>query len=77
MKVFSPQDHYMERRIKVENDQVQLGENVQLQRSGWMHPDQATEAIVDFALRENKPFEVPCCVFPECSRIEGCRTEHM
>jgi hypothetical protein len=30
-----------------------------------MHPDQATEAIVDVALRLQKPFAiVPCCVFP-------------
>ena len=29
-----------------------------------MHPDQATEAAVDFALALNKPFAVvPCCVF--------------
>ena len=31
-----------------------------------MHPDQATEAIVDFANLYDKPFAiVPCCVFPE------------
>ena len=31
-----------------------------------MHPDQATEPIVDAALRLNKPFAVvPCCVFPD------------
>jgi hypothetical protein len=31
-----------------------------------MHPDQATEAIVDFALEYKKPFAVvPCCVFPD------------
>ena len=30
-----------------------------------MHPDQATEAIVDFALAHGKSFAVvPCCVFP-------------
>jgi hypothetical protein len=30
-----------------------------------MHPDQATEAMVDAALRLGKPFAVvPCCVFP-------------
>lgn len=30
-----------------------------------MHPDQATEALVDAALRWQKPFAVvPCCVFP-------------
>lgn len=29
-----------------------------------MHPDQATDAIVDFALACSKPFAVvPCCVF--------------
>jgi hypothetical protein len=29
-----------------------------------LHPDQATEPIVDFALSHNKPFAiVPCCVF--------------
>jgi hypothetical protein len=31
-----------------------------------MHPDQATEAIVDEALKCGKPFAVvPCCVFPK------------
>ena len=31
-----------------------------------MHPDQATEAIVDAALELNMPFAVvPCCTFPE------------
>ena len=31
-----------------------------------MHPDEATEDIVDFALRHDKPFfVVPCCVFPK------------
>ena len=31
-----------------------------------MHPDQATEAIVDFAAKFGKPFAVvPCCVFPQ------------
>ena len=34
-----------------------------------MHPDQATEWIVDTALRENKPFAiVPCCVFSDAFR---------
>jgi len=29
-----------------------------------LHPDQATEAIVDFALQWSKPFAViPCCVY--------------
>eukprot|EP00960_Hanusia_phi_P038702 753557-Hanusia_phi.AAC.3 len=33
-----------------------------------MHPDQATEPIVDFAIAMNKPFAViPCCVFPKQS----------
>eukprot|EP00192_Tetraselmis_astigmatica_P009072 CAMPEP_0117651542 /NCGR_PEP_ID=MMETSP0804-20121206/2150_1 /TAXON_ID=1074897 /ORGANISM="Tetraselmis astigmatica, Strain CCMP880" /LENGTH=663 /DNA_ID=CAMNT_0005457531 /DNA_START=197 /DNA_END=2191 /DNA_ORIENTATION=+ len=36
-----------------------------------MHPDQATEAIVDEAIAAGKPFAVvPCCVFP---RIFGSR----
>ena len=31
-----------------------------------LHPDQATDAIVDTALRLHKPFAVvPCCVFPK------------
>ena len=31
-----------------------------------MHPDQATEPIVDFALAHGKGFAVvPCCVFPK------------
>eukprot|EP00550_Attheya_septentrionalis_P006274 CAMPEP_0198296090 /NCGR_PEP_ID=MMETSP1449-20131203/30905_1 /TAXON_ID=420275 /ORGANISM="Attheya septentrionalis, Strain CCMP2084" /LENGTH=359 /DNA_ID=CAMNT_0043996597 /DNA_START=94 /DNA_END=1170 /DNA_ORIENTATION=+ len=31
-----------------------------------MHPDQATEPIVDLSLRFNKPFSIiPCCVFPQ------------
>jgi hypothetical protein len=31
-----------------------------------LHPDQATEPIVDACLRVRKPFAiVPCCVFPE------------
>lgn len=30
-----------------------------------LHPDQATDAIVDCALQLGKPFAaVPCCVFP-------------
>lgn len=34
-----------------------------------LHPDQATEPIVDFALRHNKPFAVvPCCVFPNLKK---------
>ena len=31
-----------------------------------MHPDQATEPIIDFAIQFKKPFAVvPCCVFPD------------
>ena len=31
-----------------------------------MHPDQATESIVDMALKYEKPFAiVPCCVFAQ------------
>jgi len=31
-----------------------------------MHPDEATDAIVDFAVAHNKPFVVlPCCVCAE------------
>eukprot|EP00047_Mylnosiga_fluctuans_P017462 m.61549 g.61549 ORF g.61549 m.61549 type:complete len:375 (+) comp7091_c0_seq2:2390-3514(+) len=31
-----------------------------------LHPDQATEALVDLALAAGKPFAtVPCCVFPD------------
>jgi hypothetical protein len=31
-----------------------------------MHPDEATEAIVDAALKYGKPFAIlPCCVFPK------------
>lgn len=30
-----------------------------------LHPDQATDSIVDFALQHSKSFAVvPCCVFP-------------
>jgi len=30
-----------------------------------MHPDEATEMVVDLALKYNKNFAVvPCCVFP-------------
>ena len=33
-----------------------------------LHPDQATEAIVDFAVSRRKPFAVvPCCVFASAS----------
>ena len=31
-----------------------------------MHPDEATEWIVDLAIQHSKPFAiVPCCVFPK------------
>merc|ERR1712216_297878 len=34
-----------------------------------MHPDEATEPIVDLCLRSGKAFAiVPCCVFPETNR---------
>ncbi|GLD94286.1 hypothetical protein PINS_up002897 [Pythium insidiosum] len=41
-----------------------------------MHPDEATDAIIDVALRYNKPFAlVPCCVFghafPDRRRPDG------
>ena len=33
-----------------------------------LHPDQATDSIVDFAMQFGKPFAVvPCCVFPRCA----------
>ena len=39
-----------------------------------MHPDQATEAVVDAALRLGKPFAVvPCCVFPSLFRTRRRR----
>ena len=35
-----------------------------------MHPDQATESLVDFALRHGKPFAVvPCCVHSKDARF--------
>jgi len=34
-----------------------------------MHPDEATEAILDLSLQHGKAFAVvPCCVFPEMNR---------
>jgi hypothetical protein len=37
-----------------------------------LHPDSATEAIVDYALARDKPFAVvPCCVF--CKLFPGRR----
>jgi hypothetical protein len=44
-----------ELQLAVENSSLLLG----------LHADNATEAIVDVAIRNNKPFVVvPCCVFP-------------
>jgi Methyltransferase domain len=44
-----------ELQLAVENSTILLG----------LHADGATEAIVDAAIRHNKPFVVvPCCVFP-------------
>ena len=49
---------------KINNDMVQLNKNDSLDVIIGMHPDQATEAIVDMALKYRKPFAVvPCCVF--------------
>jgi hypothetical protein len=53
------------------NDNALLGEADDYQRTLYsaslvlgFHPDQATEAIVDFAVAARKPFAVvPCCVF--------------
>jgi hypothetical protein len=37
-----------------------------------LHPDQATEAIVDFAVKQRKPFAVvPCCVFASGTRANA------
>lgn len=34
-----------------------------------MHPDEATEYIVDVAIKHKKPFAiVPCCVFPKSGK---------
>uniref|UniRef100_A0A6U5HNL6 Uncharacterized protein n=1 Tax=Calcidiscus leptoporus TaxID=127549 RepID=A0A6U5HNL6_9EUKA len=39
-----------------------------------MHPDEATEPIVDAALAHGKPFAVlPCCVFPKSNTHRACR----
>ena len=41
-----------------------------------LHPDGATEAIVDFALQHGKPFAVvPCCVFPDHFKGRRLRDE--
>jgi len=40
-----------------------------------MHPDQATEPIIDAALALGKPFAVvPCCVFPDLFPHRRTRT---
>ena len=40
-----------------------------------MHPDEATEPIIDAALSSEKPFVViPCCVFPTDKSVEGTLT---
>ena len=65
--IFASRSLYWNEELKSENDQVRLLMEKMSNCSVvvGMHPDQATEAIVDFALRENKPFAiVPCCVFP-------------
>mmetsp|Transcript_34673 Transcript_34673/g.54156 ORF Transcript_34673/g.54156 Transcript_34673/m.54156 type:complete len:352 (-) Transcript_34673:1286-2341(-) len=37
-----------------------------------MHPDQAAQAIVDFAIRNNKPFAcIPCCVYSSEPQFRG------
>jgi predicted nicotinamide N-methyase len=59
---------YVDENLKSERDQVlSLQENMgTCSVVVGMHPDQATEAIVDFALSERKPFAiVPCCIFPK------------
>lgn len=59
------------RSVRVKHLPVWFDESFEVRRE-WneasvvvgMHPDQATEAIVDLALRHRKPFAVvPCCVF--------------
>lgn len=38
------------------------------------HPDQATEDIIDYALKYDKPFAVvPCCVFPSLFPNRKCK----
>ena len=42
-----------------------------------MHPDEATEEIVDMALHLKKPFAVvPCCVFPKSGEKMSCEKWH-
>ena len=72
--IFASRSLYWNEELKSENDQVQLLMKKMSSCSVvvGMHPDQATEAIVDFALCENKPFAiVPCCVFPRMFQKEG------
>jgi hypothetical protein len=48
----------------IDNAMMQLNKSVPQDVIIGMHPDQATEAIVDMALKYRKPFAVvPCCVF--------------
>ena len=64
--IFASRSLYWNEELKSENDQVQLLMKKMSSCSVvvGMHPDQAAEAIVDFALCENKPFAiVPCYVF--------------
>jgi hypothetical protein len=55
-------------KTKLDDAFTEQADHVQLLQGAsvlvGLHPDQATEAIVDTALRWNKPFAiVPCCVF--------------
>jgi hypothetical protein len=66
--IFASRSLYWNEELKSEDEQVYTLYNKMSNCSVvvGMHPDQATEAIVDFALKENKPFAiVPCCVFPK------------
>ena len=66
--IFASRSLYFNEELKSEDEQVYMLSNKMSKCSVvvGMHPDQATEAIVDFALKENKPFAiVPCCVFPK------------
>lgn len=50
-------ENFSEARRLVEGCSVVVG----------MHPDQAAQAMIDFAVLNNKPFAcVPCCVFSRC-----------
>lgn len=40
-----------------------------------LHPDQATDSIVNFAMQFGKPFAVvPCCVFPRYIHCIPCNS---